>query len=72
MAVATGKAGRDFNGLIRNNDTANFIFERLLTETTESAIVDAMLEEYDAPRDVVEEDVHRIIAKLREAGLLDE
>ncbi len=29
MAVATGEAGKHFNGLVRNNATANFIFEQL-------------------------------------------
>lgn len=72
MVVATGEAGNNFNGLIRNNDTAHFIYRQLLGETTEEKIVDAMLEKYDAPREVIAADVHRIITQIREAGLLDE
>ena len=72
MVVATGKAGKIFNGLVRNNATANFIFERLLQETTEEQIVNAMLEKYDAPKEQIASDVRRIIKQVREAGFLDE
>ncbi len=72
VAVATGEAGEKFNGMIRNNKTANTIFELLMTDTTVEAIVDKMAEKYDAPREVIEADVISIIAKLKEAGFIDE
>lgn len=53
MAIATGEAAKTFHGMIRNNETADFIFRQLLTDTTEGSIVDAMLQEYDAPRERV-------------------
>lgn len=71
MAVPTGEALQEFNGLIRNNETANFIYRQLLEDTTENAIIDAMLREYDAPREVIAADVHKIIEQMLEAGLLD-
>ena len=61
-----------FSGLVRSNETAAFIVDCLKEETTKEKIVDAMLEKYDAPRDVIEEDVETILAKLRGIGLLDE
>lgn len=72
MGVATGPAAKVFNGLVRNNETANFIYERLLHETTVEEIVAAMLEEYDAPKERIEADVLDVIDKIRGAGLLDE
>lgn len=72
MVVATGDAGKLFNGLVRNNVTANFIFEKLLQETTEELIVDAMMEKYDASREQIESDVKRVVNQIREAGFLDE
>lgn len=71
MVVATGQIFKEFNGLIRNNETANFIYKQLLKDTTEEAIIEAMLNEYDAPREVITSDVHKIIEQVREAGLLD-
>lgn len=70
MMVAAGPAAKVFHGLVRSNETAAFIIDCLKEETTEEAIVDAMLERYDAPRETVEQDVHRIVEKLREIGAL--
>ena len=72
MAVASGPAGEVLNGLVRNNGTADFIFRALMQETTEEAVVDAMTERYDAPRERIAADVARLVAQFREAGLLDE
>ena len=72
MAVASGAAGEVFRGMVRNNATADFIFRALMHETTEEAVVDAMAERYDAPRERIQADVRRLIARFREAGLLEE
>ena len=71
MMVATGPAGKDFHGLVRSNETAAFIVDCLKKETTEEEIVAAMLEEYDAPKEVISKDVHRIVEKLLEIGALE-
>ena len=72
MAVASGEAAKTFNGLVRNNGTADFIFRELMHETTEDAIVAHMLEKYDAPRERIAADVHRLIEQFREAGFLED
>ncbi len=72
MVVATGEAAKSFNGLIRNNQTANDIFELLLEPTTEEEIVSKLCDKYDAPREVICADVHRVIKEVRTAGFLDE
>lgn len=65
-------AGRHFNGIIRSNETAAFIVDQLKEETTEAAIVDALLREYDAERETVEKDVARIVELLRKNNVLEE
>lgn len=72
LVVASGPAASVFNGLIRNNGTAGFIFEQLQHQTTEEAIVDAMEARYDAPREQIAGDVHRMVERLRSEGFLDE
>lgn len=72
MMVAAGEASRAFHGLVRNNDTADFIFRQLLEDTTEQRIVDAMAQRYDAPRERIEADVRAVLQQAREAGFLDE
>lgn len=71
VAVATGEAAKNFNGLVRNNKTANFIFEQLQTEKTEDELIEALLNKYDVSREKAAKDVASLIAKIREAGLID-
>ena len=70
--VIVGVGGVNFNGLVRSNPTAAFIVDCLKEETTESEIVDKMLEKYDALETVIECDVKRIVGQLREIGAIDE
>lgn len=72
MAVAVGEASKEFNGLIRNNETAHFIFQLLLKDITMDEIVKSLCQQYDAPKDVIRQDAEELIAKLRKEGLLDE
>lgn len=61
-----------FVGMVRSNATAAFIVDCLKNETTEAAIVEAMLTKYDAPKEVIANDVADIIAKLRQIGAIEE
>lgn len=63
--------GSSFAGLVRSNQTAAFIVECLGRDTTEAAIVDAMFARYDAPREVLREDVAEVVAKLKAIGALE-
>ena len=72
VAVATGEAAKSFNGLIRNNKTADFLYRQLVTEKTEQDLVKALLEKYDVSKEIATRDVHVFIDQLRKAGLLEE
>lgn len=61
-----------FSGVVRNNETAAFLVTLLREETTEEALVDAMCAEYDASRALIEKDVARVLATLRELNALEE
>ncbi len=65
-------ASSSFSGLIRSNKTAAFIVDQLKSETTLDAIVDAMFEKYDAPKEVLRRDAQAVIDKLRSVGAIDE
>nr|MBQ8890147.1 PqqD family protein [Clostridia bacterium] len=71
LAVAVGEEAVMANALIRMNATGAFIW-RLLSEGdyTEEQLVEAMLGEYDVPRELAERDIRAFIAKITEAGLL--
>lgn len=72
IAVATGEASKIFNGMIKNNATANFLFEQLMSDTTEEKLVCDLLEKYDVPEETAKKDVHDFLEKIRKTGLLDE
>lgn len=65
-------AGGGFAGMVRSNATAAFIVDCLKNETTREAILDAMEQKYDAPREVMAADVDMVIGNLRKIGALDE
>ena len=72
FAIATGDAAKEFNGLIKNNPTAAFIFELLKTEQTEDSIVDAMLEKYEVDEPTVRADVKELIDLLKSKNLIED
>ncbi len=70
MLVAAGCTG--FNGMVRCNRTAGFVVEQLKNDTTESALVEAMLAAFDATPEQAADAVAKVLAQLREIGALDE
>ena len=69
LMVSTNGA---FNGLVRSNAAAAFIVECLAEETAEQEIVQKMLAKYDAPAEILEEDVKKILNTLRDVDALEE
>lgn len=72
FAIATGDAAKEFNGLVKNNPTAAFIFELLKTEQTEDSIVNAMLEKYEVDEPTVRADVRELLALLKSKNLIED
>ncbi len=72
FAIAVGKAAKEFNGMVKNNPSAAFIFELLKTEQTVDSIVPAMLEKYDADEKTVRADVIELLELLKEKNLIED
>lgn len=72
FAIATGKAVKEFNGLVKNNETAAYIFELLKKDQTEDSIVSAMLEKYDVEEAVVRKDVRELLDLLKSKNLIED
>lgn len=72
FAIATGKAAKEFNGLVKNNETAAYIFELLKKDQTEDSIVSAMLEKYDVEEVVVRKDVRELLDLLKSKNLIED
>ena len=61
-----------FCGMVRSNATAAKIVDLLKSDITLDALIDKIHELYDAPREVVAEDVVGVVEKLRSIGAIDE
>lgn len=70
IAIPVSENTTEFKGVIKLNETAAFIFKLLKNETSEAEIIDAVSNEYAAPRDIVADDVHRYLKEFQEKGLL--
>ena len=70
ILVPTGKA--DFSGVVQGNRTFGAVLDLLQKETDEPAMIDAMCERFDAPEDVIAQDIRKVVSQLRSIGALDE
>lgn len=70
LLVPTGAA--DFPDVVRGNRILGAVLELLKTGVTETELVAALRERFDAPEGVIEADVAKALAELRKIGALDE
>lgn len=70
IVIPAEQALVDFKAIITLNETGAYLWELLKEDTTKEALVEKMLEEYDAEKDVLLADVDEFIAVLEEKGLL--
>ena len=67
VAVPVGETSKHFHGMVRLNETGAFLWNKMAEkDCTEEELVEAILEEYEIDRETAMEDVHRIVAQLRE------
>lgn len=71
LLVPVGKTTLDLNGMLTLNEVGAFLWEKLPGAENEAALVDAVLEEYEADRAEVEKDVSEFLGKLRELKIID-
>ena len=67
LAVPVGETSKHFHGMIRLNETGAFLWKIMAQkDTSEEALVEALLAEYDVSRETAERDVHALVELLRE------
>lgn len=69
-AVAMGSARKNFNGLIRMNETGRFLWECLKTDCTEEELIQKLQSEYEVSYEEAQEDIVGFTDRLRKAGIL--
>ena len=69
VVIPTGDA-LDLNMMITLNETGAFLWKQLSEETTEDAVVAALLSEYDVDEEAARTHVAAFVAKLKEHDFL--
>ena len=60
-----------FDGTVMLNEVSAFIWTQLQQETTEDAVLDAILNEFDVDRETAAKDLRSLLASFAEMGLLE-
>ncbi len=71
VVAAVGEQSKNFNGIIRLNQSAKFIWDMLECGSSKQDIVHALLENYEIDEKKASEDVEHFIQKLEEAEILE-
>lgn len=72
VAVPVGECVVEFNGILKLNETAAFIIEKLNNEISLEDLVVAVTEKFGCEKDYALENVEHILNGLKESGLLVE
>ncbi len=70
IVVPVGSQTLDFRCMITLNETGAFLWQQLQQEQEATALVEALLAEYEVEPDVAKADVDRFVESLQEADLL--
>lgn len=68
IVIATGEARLSFNGIITFNEVGAEVFDRLDGTRTLEQIVDEIAAIYNAPREIIEADIKKLIDKNEKTG----
>lgn len=70
VVIPTGTT-MELNAMITLNETGAFLWKAMQEETTEDALVQALLKEYDVDEATAKDAVKAFVAKLNENGIAE-
>ena len=70
--IPIGEASSISNAVMSPNDSAVFLWKQFMEPNTEEKVIAKVLEEYEAPEEKVEDDVHRFIQESLRRQILKE
>ena len=71
VIVPIGQQIQKFNGLIKINDSAAFLWNLLKEEITQDELIDKLIEEYQIDRDLATSDVENFINILKQNDMIE-
>ena len=71
MVVPLGSYVKEFNSIIKLNESGAFLWSQLESDKTETELIDAMLSEYDIDENTAKIALESFLSKLKENDLLE-
>ena len=71
VVVALGAASKNFNGIIKLNETGRFLWDILATGATAEELQAKLMEEYEVDAETAKADIERFTCSLKGAGIID-
>ena len=71
MVVPLGSYVKEFNSIIKLNESGAFLWSQLESEKNENELIDAMLSEYDIDEITAKNALDSFLSKLKENDLLE-
>ena len=71
VAVPVGDGAEQFRGVLKVNESAVAILKLLEKETTEEAIVNALMKEYDGEKEAIANFVNEFVETLKTEGVVE-
>ena len=71
IVVATGALTKEFNGIIKLNETGSLLWKKLSEGSDVDGLVSALTEEYDVSMEDAKADAEGFVSMLAEAGILE-
>ena len=72
VAVAVGAHGEDFSALIKMNKSGTVMMDLLREDTTEEAMLAALMEKYEGTEEFFREQIQKFVTGLRNAGAIED
>ena len=71
VVIPIGNNIADFNGLVRLNQSAAFLWKALQKETTKDELIKSLIEEYKIDRELATNDVEQFINTLKQNEIIE-
>ncbi len=72
VVIATGDAAKNFNGIIKLNESAVMLWKMIENGADEEALAQKIIEIYEVDEATAYNDVSMFVTKLKGAGIVDE
>ena len=72
LLMPKGEKIKNYDSVVLMNELSAFVWGKMQNPVTQSDLLEAVLNEYDVDEKTAREDLDGLLAKLKEAGVIDD